>query len=83
MEILRKGKCAPHLHNKNSKTCFSKQSLVKISQELNLPISGPKYKLWNNIKEHFSNKCTEETCWLKHLKTDDCLLYTSDAADES
>lgn len=71
MEILKKGKCAPHLQNKNSKTCFSKESLVKISDELNLPTNGNKNKLWNNIREHFSNKCNEESCWINHLKTND------------
>ena len=40
MNILKKGKCAPHLQNKNSKTCFSKDALIKISNELNLPTRG-------------------------------------------
>jgi len=71
MEILKKGKCAPHLQNKNSKTCFSKESLIKISTELKLPTKGSKQKLWNNIREHFSQQCNDETCWVDHLKTND------------
>lgn len=77
MNILKKGKCAPHIKDPNSKTCFSKQALIKISNELNLPTNGPKNKLWNNIREHFSNKCNEETCWVDQLKTNDPEIINS------
>lgn len=70
MNILKKGDCAHNLKN-NSKTCFSKNALIKISTELNLPINGNKDKLWNNIREKFSNKCNKESCWVDHLNIND------------
>ena len=68
METLKNSKCAHNLKAKDTtKTCFSKNALIKISSELKLPIKGTKQKLWNNIRDHFSQKCNDETCWMNYI----------------
>ena len=61
--------CAPGKNG--SFTCYSKDQLVKmaqaINQEHNLKIkisNRTKKQIWQDIKEHFSNQCTYEWCWL-------------------
>lgn len=55
--------CAPHIKN-NSITCYSKDSLIKISKSLDLKYKGKtKNMLWKNIKSKLQTKCNNEICW--------------------
>lgn len=69
-KFLNKDKvCAPH-KSKNSKTCFTRESLIKIAKSLGLikSIKGCKLrtdKLWNMIRVKLEGKCkNDETCWV-------------------
>ena len=63
--------CAPHKNDK-SKTCFSREALLKIAKSLGL-IKTLKSKkrtktLWNDIRKKLSNKCNnDETCWVEKV----------------
>lgn len=82
----RKKVCAPHKNGK-SKTCFSRQSLLKIAKSLGIIKSLKSKKrtetLWNEIRDKLSNKCNnDETCWvdkvpeIKKLRDPDIQMFT-------
>jgi hypothetical protein len=71
-------KCAPCKKNNNGfKSCYSKESLIKIAKELNkknkkkdenqIQINNQsKQKLWDQIQKRLSSVCdTDEYCWKK------------------
>jgi len=61
--------CAPE-RNKNDKTCYSKEQLIRMAQALNknnkskININKTKNEIWENIREHLFDECTYEWCWL-------------------
>lgn len=77
--------CAPHKNGK-SKTCFSRQSLLKIAKSLGLIKSLKSKKrtetLWNEIRKKLANKCNNETCWVdkvpevKQLRDPEIEMFT-------
>ena len=86
-KFLKKDKiCAPHVNNKN-KTCFSRESLIKIAKSLDI-IKNNKTRLrtktlWEKIRNKLSNKCNnDETCWIdkidevKKIKDPNIHLFT-------
>ena len=87
MVKISNGKCAHNLKN-SGKTCFSKESLIKIANAYNkkypdkkISTSCSKIKLWNNIRDALNDVCNEETCWpeqdfIKNLNNDDINYFT-------
>ena len=62
---------------KKCKTCFNKTSLLKIARAYNKTVPKNKHiktsnrsleQLWNDLKYAFSNKCKDDSCWLKQLE---------------
>lgn len=80
--------CSPQINN-NSYTCYSKDQLVKMAQEINkkkksnvIKISNnTKKELWNQIYKSLFHKCKYEWCWLdtdiiKNIPDDDLHSFT-------
>jgi hypothetical protein len=66
--------CSPNKNNKDSKTCFSLNSLRKIVRSYNDKNPDSKIRglttksreeLWSNIQIRLQNRCNNEMCWIK------------------
>ena len=90
--INKVDKCAPCKKKNNEfKTCYSKDSLIKIAKELNKKFKNKeqiqinnqsKRKLWEHIQKRLSSICdNDEYCWkkqsfIKKLKDTEIEMYT-------
>lgn len=70
LKLTKKNSCAPG--KGNNITCFDTKSLHNIASLWNLKnpsekinITNNNEKLWKQINNKMSNKCNNETCWLK------------------
>jgi hypothetical protein len=79
-------KCAPSKKYSNG-SCFSLDTLIKIAKNYNtknkdkIDINLPKQELVDTLKNKLSDKCDEQTCWLrldivKELDNEDILTNT-------
>ena len=88
MDAISKKKCSHHKTN-TSKTCFSKNSLLKIAKAFNqhnpndqIKTSASKIELWNNLRIALSKNCLDdEKCWteqnfMKNAKNDEINHFT-------
>ena len=86
-KFMKKDKvCAPHKGN-SGKTCFSRDSLLKIGKTVGvidkMKTKVRTQKLWNDIRKKLAHKCgNDETCWVdkvdvvKKIKDPNIHLFT-------
>ena len=80
--------CSPHKNN-NSFTCYTKNQLVKIANEINkkkkrkviVMSNKNKKQIWNQINKNLFDQCKYEWCWLdtsviKNIPDDDLHNFT-------